>query len=166
MNNEIAIIVAKAKNNVIGVKGQIPWYIPDDLKYFKKVTTGGIVIMGKRTYESIGKPLPNRYNCIISSTIEKPEGIDFVFSSIKDAIETLTNNPKFDSIPIYFIGGSRIYNEGIRYATKLYVTEIDTEFEGDTYFPDIDVSNFNKCIVETHTTNDLTYSFVIYDKIN
>jgi dihydrofolate reductase len=131
----VSIIVAKSKNNIIGDKGKIPWHIPNDLKRFKELTTNNVVIMGRKTYESLPKeykPLPHRMNIIISKDKNYKATNCLVFDNLKKAIRKSGTNKE-----IFIIGGGEIYKEGFKYADKIYLTEVDGEFEGDTYFPNI-----------------------------
>ena len=129
----VSLIVAKSKNNVIGNKGRIPWYIPNDLKRFKELTTNNVVIMGRKTFESLPKeyrPLPNRVNIILSNDKSYNKNCCIVCDNLKTAIKKAGNNKK-----IFIIGGGEVYKEGLKYADRVYVTEVDGEFEGDTYSP-------------------------------
>jgi|688.fasta_scaffold415025_2 dihydrofolate reductase len=124
----INIIAAVSKNNVIGINNSIPWKIKEDMQMFKKLTTNNTIIMGRKTFESIGKPLPNRNNIVITS--KKIDNIT-TFNSLKEAIENTSGE-------IFLIGGSKIYEEGMNYADKLYITLVNKSINGDTYFPFID----------------------------
>ena len=132
MKNSITIIVAYTNNLLIGKDNSIPWHISDDLKRFKKLTTGNVIIMGRKTFESIGsKPLPNRTNIVISSKFNTSNSV----TVYKNLIEAL-NNHKNEKI--FLIGGYSIYKEGLNFASHLEITEIGIGLEGDTYFPKID----------------------------
>lgn len=147
MKNSITIIVAYTSNLIIGKDNSIPWHISNDLKRFKKLTTGNVIIMGRKTFESLGsKPLPNRTNIVISSKLNTSNSV----TVYKNLIEAL-NNHKNEKI--FLIGGYSIYKEGLNFASHLEITEIDISLEGDTYFPNIDwnkwkitktVENFDK----------------------
>lgn len=127
---DIQIIVAIAKNFVIGNEGQIPWHLSEDLKHFKEITTGHPVVMGRRTFESIGRVLPNRMNIMVSSTFTKEvEGLTVV-KSLAEAIDLVGDKT------LMVIGGARMYAEALPLASTLHLTTIDKEFEGDTKFPD------------------------------
>ncbi|MBR3840986.1 MAG: dihydrofolate reductase [Erysipelotrichales bacterium] len=153
----ISLVVAYSKNRVIGINGEMPWYLPEDLKHFKELTLNKIVVMGRRTYESIGHPLPNRINIVVSSTLILNEPNCFTVPSIKDAIAYAGNND------IVFIGGARIYEEALSYVDTMYITEIHQEYEGDTYFPLFDEALFDKHI--TYESNDtIPYSFITYTR--
>lgn len=127
---DIQIIVAIAKNFVIGNEGQIPWHLSEDLKHFKEITTGHPVVMGRRTFESIGRVLPNRMNIMVSSTFDKKvEGLTVV-KSLDEAIALVGDKT------LMVIGGARMYAEALPLASTLHLTTIDKEFIGDTKFPD------------------------------
>ena len=127
---DIQIIVAIAKNFVIGNKGQIPCHLSEDLKHFKEITTGHPVVMGRRTFESIGRVLPNRMNIMVSSTFDKEvEGLAVV-KSLDEAVSLAGDKT------LMVIGGARMYAEALPLASTLHLTTIDKEFSGDTKFPD------------------------------
>ena len=162
MQTMISIIAAVAANNVIGSQNDLPWSLPEDLKRFKKLTTGHTVIMGRRTYESIvarlGKPLPNRKNIVITrnKNYQVLEGVT-VASSLDEALGENGNNDDRDK-KIFIIGGEQVFKEGINKAETMYITEVKNSYEGDTYFPEIDKNKWNREIeVET-----LEYAFVVY----
>lgn len=132
MKNSITVIVAYTSNLLIGKDNSIPWHISDDLKRFKKLTTGNVIIMGRKTFESLGsKPLPNRTNIVISSNLH-PNNLVKVYKNLNGAINDHKNQK------IFLIGGYSIYKEGLNFASHLEITEIDISLEGDTYFPNID----------------------------
>ena len=128
----ISIIAAVSKNGVIGVDNKLPWDLPEDLKRFKEITTGSVVIMGRKTYESIGKALPNRINIVV--TRDKNFFVPGVLSanSLDSALLKAGGNKD-----IFIIGGGEIYKQSMGFADKLYITEVDMEVEGDTTFPTI-----------------------------
>ncbi len=136
---KLAMIVAMANNNVIGLNNDMPWHLPADLQWFKKTTLGSPIIMGRKTYESIGRPLPGRLNIILSR--DKKLNIDgcTVVNSLEDAITTAeeannaSDNPKDE---IFITGGAHLYNKFLEQADTLYLTKIDADLEGDTFFPD------------------------------
>ena len=129
----ISIIVAMTNNRVIGKDNQMPWHLSDDLKNFKKLTLGKTVIMGRLTYDSIGKPLPNRKNIVLSRSL-KDKKVD-VLSNVAEALEVTSAEEE-----VFIIGGQDIYSQTIKKATKLYITMIDSEIKGDKFFPNIDLS--------------------------
>lgn len=130
----IAMIVAKTNNNVIGQDNKLLWNIPEDMRYFKNTTMGKTVVMGRLTYESIGKPLPGRRNIVLSRNKDLwIDGVDVVHD-----VEEIINLSKKEDIMI--IGGDSIYKIFMDYASVLYVTDIEVELDGDAYFPKIDES--------------------------
>lgn len=157
----INLIVATDRNGLIGNKGTIPWKIPNDLKYFKDITIDSTVIMGRKTYQSIGKPLPKRINIVISK--KKVHHSDFISaSSIDEAILKCPLDRK-----IFIIGGSEIYKLFLdkKYVDRIYLTEIDGQFEGDTYFnlpPEWKLDYSNR--VEADDNNDFSQTYKIYKK--
>lgn len=139
----IALIVAKSKNNVIGKDGKIPWSIPGEQQQFKSLTTNNIVIMGRRTYEEIGKPLSNRFNIVISKT-KNYEGDNLTtVSSLEEALKYVENKD------IYIAGGYNVFKEAIPLVDKMYITEINQEIkDGTTFFPDFDINDFEKELID------------------
>lgn len=158
----ISIIVAASTNNVIGRDGDMPWKLSSDLKRFKALTTGHPVIMGRKTFESIGKPLPGRLNIIVTRDHDwefdgvlrvssLPAAIDLGTENIRSIHEQALEDADPEELPreVFIIGGGEIYRQAISLADVLYVTHIDTEIAGDTYFPDIDEAVFGKTHEET-----------------
>ena len=129
----ISLLVAVARNGVIGAAGGMPWHLPEDLKRFKRLTTGHAIVMGRRTFESIGKPLPGRRNLVVSTTLSSSPGVE-VFPSLEDAIHAARAT---DPLP-FVIGGARLYREALPRATDLHVTWVDAPpvERADTFFPD------------------------------
>jgi dihydrofolate reductase len=148
----ISIIAAVSKNGVIGVDNKLPWYIPQDLKRFKELTTNNVVIMGRKTYESIGKPLPNRLNIVVSRNKDLEIDGCLVVDSISKAIKKAGHNKK-----IFIIGGGEIYRKSIKFAEKIYLTRIDTVHEGDTTFPEL-----SEFWVEIDREDHEGFSFLTY----
>jgi len=137
----VAIIAAMTKDRVIGKKGRIPWNIPEDLEHFKNTTSGNTVIMGRKTFESLGKALPNRNNIVISTSMQPIDGKGLgadVCASVKEALERAKSYGK----DIFIIGGSQIYHEFLTIADKMYISYIKKDYEGDTYFPTFDESQW------------------------
>lgn len=125
----ISLIVAYAKNQVIGKDGDMPWHLPADLKNVKELTTGKTIVMGRKTFESIGKPLPNRRNVVLTRSRDfHPEGVDVVHT--KEEVIALGD--------VIIFGGAEIYRQFLDVVDRLYITEIDLETEGDTFFPEWD----------------------------
>lgn len=134
----MAIIAALTKEGVIGKAGKLPWHISDDLKNFRKLTSGNAVVMGRKTFESIGKPLPNRHNIVVSSSLSGVSGID-VCSSLEDALEKAKSYGR----DIFIIGGANLYQAAVPLVDKLYLSHVKKSYEGDTYFPKIDYSQWS-----------------------
>lgn len=152
----INIIVAHDKNHVIGINNKMPWIIKKDLEHFKNLTLNHTVIMGKNTYLSIGHPLDKRENIIVSSTMKDDNLI--ITSSLKEAIKLATNDE------IFIIGGSRLYKEALDIADCLYITLIDHEYEGDTYFPEYNLDDYQLIEKVDLKENNLEYHFLKYQK--
>ena len=160
----LSIIVAKAKNNIIGKDNKLLWHIPDDLRRFKELTTNHNIIMGRKTFESIGRILPNRKHIIFSQNPDfkiENENIEIVHSmlQIQQYIEDENEN--------FVIGGAMIYNLLMPYVTKMYVTEIDKDFEGDTVFPRINTEVWQEVSREDgpkDEENDFKYQYVVYKR--
>ena len=127
---KISLIAAFAEEGVIGKDGKIPWTLKEDLKHFRNKTEGCSVVMGRKTYESIGRPLPNRLNIVMTRNPKRQEGIKEV-SNTKDALKVASSY----SDEIFIIGGEKIYKEFLPLATKMYLTKIDIKVKGDTFFP-------------------------------
>lgn len=149
----ISIISAIGKNNEIGRKNDLLWSLPADMKHFKETTSGHTVIMGQKTFESIGRPLPNRRNIVLTKDKNfKPEGVEIIYSPekiIKISRTLLDKN-------IFIIGGGMIYKLFIEKADKLYITHVDAEFpDADTYFPVIDENIWQKIKSEKHPKDEL-----------
>lgn len=135
----ISIIVAFDKNRAIGFHNELPWHLPADLKHFKKITMGHSIIMGRKTYESIGKPLPGRKSVVVTNNIGYwKEGITVVHS-IEQAIHDCS-----DEKEIFIIGGAQIFRHSLELADRLYLTRIDHQFDGDTWFPELDQEEWKK----------------------
>lgn len=153
----INIVVAIGNNNVIGLENKLPWYYPEDLQYFKKITTGKTVVMGRKTFMSIvsrnGKILPNRKNVVITSDKNfKYENVEVV-NDVDDYIKNITED-------IYIIGGSQIYDIFLPHADRLYITHVKRDYPGDTFFPVIDYSKFD--LIKQDDQGDL--SFCVYQR--
>lgn len=141
----IALIAAVAKNNVIGKNNSLPWHIPEDFAFFKKMTIGKTILMGRRTFESLGKPLPNRKHLVITrqSDYQVPEGVE-VYHTIDAALAAHQDED------IMVIGGGDIYRQVMDQADTLYITHIDAVYEGDTTFPQIDLRTWERVWEEMH----------------
>ena len=158
----LSIIVAKAKNNVIGKENKLLWHLPEDLKKFKELTSGHVIIMGRKTFESLGKVLPDRKHVIFTNNPDfkvNDENVEVVHSMLQ--IQEYIENEEED----FVIGGTMIYNLLMPYVKKMYVTEIDKEFEGDAFFPKISLDVWKEVSREKGTEDDeMKYDFVIYER--
>ena len=161
----LSLIVAKAKNNVIGKDNQLIWHLPEDLKRFKKLTTGHTIIMGRKTFESLGRVLPNRHHIVLCNdanmkiddeNVEILEDISLLDKYIKDEEEN------------FVIGGATMYRLLMPYCTKMYITEINQEFDGDVSFPEINMSEWKVTEREKglrDEKNPFDYEYVTYERI-
>jgi len=158
----ISIIAAVSKNRVIGNENRLPWHLTEDLKHFKQITMGKPIIMGRKTYGSIGKPLPGRHNIIVTrDNTFYAEGCTVVHS-LKDAIDA--GNPAEE---VMIIGGANIYEQALPLAHRLYLTLIHKEFEGDTFFPEWNEKEWNEIQrydITTDETGSFNYSFVTLER--
>ena len=137
----LSIVVAMNQDRVIGKDGGLPWHIPEDLKHFREVTTGHAIIMGRVTHDSIGRPLPNRHNIVISRRMNAQfAGCDTV-DTLEGAIKLARRQG--DTEPM-IIGGASIYTLALPLCTRIYMTEVDMQVDGDTFFPEIDLSEWRE----------------------
>ena len=151
---KLTIVVATAKNNTIGCANKLLWHISEDLKHFKNITTGGCIVMGRKTFESIGRKLPNRRNVVISRNKDLTiEGCE-IFSSIDDMMENLK-----DVNEVFIIGGGEIYAQTLPICDKIELTVVDKDYEGDTVFPVINYDEWDVVSEENHKTDAFEYSF-------
>lgn len=154
----IGLIVACAKNRVIGNDGVIPWRIKDEQKRFKELTMGNIVVMGRRSYEEIGKPLPGRMTIVISATKRFEAENCTTAASLKEALKIAGDRD------VYISGGARLYREALPLVEKMYVTEIDLEVEGDTFFPEFNENDFVKT-VDKRVEGEIPYTYITYTRL-
>jgi dihydrofolate reductase len=161
----ISCIVARSKNNVIGKDNEIPWYLPADLQYFKKITLGHHVLMGRNCYVSIGRPLPKRTNVIITRDPFFISSNCLVARSIDEALRLAYENGETEA---FIIGGGQIYEQTKDLWDRLYLTEVDIETEGDVFFPDTDLENdwqlISESIHERDEKNEFNYIFRVYER--
>lgn len=165
---KLALIVAVAQNRVIGRDNKLPWYLPNDLKYFKQTTLGKPVIMGRKTYESIGKPLPGRTNIVITrQTDYRPEGVKVV-GTVEDAIKVAESVCLIDGQDEAMVmGGAEIYGLTLPHCERLYLTEVHADVEGDAWFPEYEKSEWKEVTREDFKAegpNPFDYSFVVYER--
>ena len=158
----ITVIAAVAENNALGKENQLLWHLPDDFKRFKTLTSGHYIIMGRKTFESFPKPLPNRTHVIISRQANyQPEGC-IVVNSLEQAIAVC---PKTEEV--FIIGGGEIYRQSIAVADKLDLTKVHATFEADTHFPEIDLSQWQLVFEEYHPKDerhDFDFTFQTYSR--
>ncbi len=169
-----ALIVAMASNQTIGIDNTLPWHLPNDLKYFKQVTMAKPIIMGRKTYESIGRPLPGRTNIVITrQTDYQAEGIVIV-NSLQQALDK-AEDISFVSghEEVMVIGGAEIYQQALAQADRLYITHVHSDIDGDAFFPKLEWNDWQESKREEHSAdpagdeqkNPYDYSFVVYDRL-
>lgn len=161
----ISLILAMADNGTIGHNNALPWHLPNDLKFFKNSTLGKPIIMGRKTYESIGKPLPGRENIIISRSLNRNDipGC-VVFNTLQEAIDDI--NHRYDQVEIMIMGGAQIYQASLPFMDRLYLTHVHAEVEGDTQMPAFDFTDAKLIFEEKHQKDDKNrydYTFEIWD---
>lgn len=157
----ISLLVAHDLNRVIGIDNKMPWHIPEELGYFKKVTMGKSVVMGRKTFESIGRPLPGRLNIIVT----RNEGYSANGVEVVHNLDSAVERGKQFSDEVVIIGGAEIFNLSMEIADRLYITVIRNEYEGDTFFPEYgDDWKLVSESEEQHTKEGITYTYLIYDK--
>lgn len=149
---KIYIIAALASNNVIGANNQLPWHLPEDLRWFKALTINKTIIMGRKTYESINKPLPQRTNIVLSTNPKLTIPGVTVFPSLTKALHQLSATPE-----VFIIGGARLYQAAMELADQMFLTRIEQEFAGDTFFPEIDNTTWLEISKQPHESNGLKY---------
>lgn len=152
---KLSIIAAVDMARVIGVRGELPWHLPNDLKRFKRLTMGKPIIMGRKTFESIGRPLPGRQNIVLTKNIDfSVDGIE-CYSSLVSALRTLENEEE-----VFVIGGGMIYKEALSRVSTIYLTEVMTLLDGDAYFPNFDLSEWKEVSSELCDSDaDHLYSY-------
>ncbi len=161
----ISIIVAVAEENVIGKNNQLLWHLPADLRHFKELTTNQVVIMGRKTFESIGKLLPNRISIIISRNKNFFVNGAIIVDSVEKSLSEALN---FQGREIFIIGGAEIYSQTLHLANKIYLTKVNANFDGDSFFPKIENSEWKiieRVDYQADEKNIFSYSFIIYEKI-
>ena len=157
----VSIVVAISENNAIGKNNQLLWYLPADLKHFKNITTGHTVIMGRKTYESVGKPLPNRRNIIITRQDITIEGCEVV-KSIEDALALCASEEE-----VFIVGGAEIYRQSMHLTNRIYLTVVHQKFDADSFFPEIHYDEWLETEQEDHEPdekNKLPYSFITLER--
>ena len=162
---DIALIVAVAENGVIGRDGGLPWRLSGDLRYFKSVTMGKPIIMGRKTYQSIGRPLPGRPNIVVSRNPDfAADGID-VLATLSGAVSQAATLPGDEAM---IIGGAALYADALPIATRIYLTEVHADVEGDVRFPAVDRAEWTEISRERHPVSEkdeFEHSFVVLERV-
>ncbi len=157
--DNISLIAVIGKNNELGKDNKLIWYLPDDLKYFKKVTLNHKIVMGYKTFLSIGKVLPKRKNIILTrKDIEIPGAV--IYHDIESMIKS-----EFNDEEIFIIGGSSLYEAFMDLASNMYLTEVQEEKEADVYFPEFDKSEWEKEVIDKDEENGVQYEHVLYKRL-
>ncbi|MFD2871107.1 dihydrofolate reductase [Mucilaginibacter ximonensis] len=157
----ISIVVAISENHAIGKDNQLLWHLPKDLKHFKEITTGGTVIMGRKTYDSVGKPLPNRRNIIITRQQIEIAGCE-VANSLQAALDLCRDHKE-----VFIVGGAEIYKQAMPLTDRIYLTIVHENFEGDTYFPEIKPDTWKETERTDHEAdekNAFPFSFITLER--
>jgi dihydrofolate reductase len=154
----ITLIAACSKNRVIGGDGKLLWYLPEDLKRFKSLTTGNPIVMGRKTYESIGKALPGRLNIILTKNRDFKADNCLIYNNIYDMLEI------YQQSNLFVIGGGEMYNMFLPHAKKIELTLIDKDFEGDTFFPELG-SDWIESNVEINSNGEFEYKYITYQNL-
>ena len=153
----VTIVVAISENNAIGKDNQLLWYLPADLKHFKDITTGGTIIMGRKTYDSIGKPLPNRRNIVITRKTDlEITGVEVV-NSLQEALSLCTQEQE-----VFIIGGAEIYKHALAVTNRIYLTTVHQSYEADAFFPELNNNEWEEIHQEYHEAdekNSVAYTF-------
>lgn len=155
----LSLIAAMATNRVIGINNALPWRLPADLQHFKRLTLGHHILMGRKTWESLGRPLPGRTSVIITRNRAFTAAGCLVAGSPEEAIAACAGDKE-----IFFIGGADLYRQALALADRLYLTEIRRDFAGDAWFPEFDRGVWRETERRREVTDGLEYDFVIYDK--
>ncbi|HWV69578.1 dihydrofolate reductase [Chitinophaga sp.] len=161
----ISIIVAASENNVIGINNMLPWRLPTDLKYFKSTTLGKPIVMGRKTFESLGKPLPGRPNIVITRQSDfRPEGA-YVVGSVEEGIEKAKS---FGGDELFITGGSQIFEQAWPLVERIYLTRVYAVVQGDAFFPQLDGAEFELVTDERHEAdekNQYSFSFQVWERV-
>lgn len=157
----ISLVVAMSRNRVIGVNNQLPWRLPEDLKYFRTITWGKPIVMGRRTHESIGRPLPGRHNIVVTRNRDYPATGCAVVDSLDAAWKAA------DSAEVMVIGGAEVFAQTLPQAERLYLTLVDADFEGDTFFPEYDPDQWQeleRCCHSQCANNPYRYCYLTLER--
>ncbi len=158
----ISLVVAASINNVIGSDGGLPWHLPDDLRHFKRLTTGKPVVMGRRTFESIGRPLPDRRNIVMTRDPDYAAAGCEVVSSVSEALDLVGHAEE-----VMVIGGGQVYRDFLARADRIYLTRVRANVEGDTYFPEIDAAGWQLVSSEHHAADakhDYAFDLMVFER--
>ncbi|MBV8253201.1 MAG: dihydrofolate reductase [Chitinophaga sp.] len=161
----VSIIVAASENNAIGINGQLPWRIADDMKYFKDTTTGKPIVMGRKTFESLGKPLPNRPNIVITRQMDYAPVGTIVVDSLQAGLDRAKT---YDVQEVFITGGGEIFEQAMDITDRIYMTRVYAVVPGDAFFPEIDGNKWELVSDERHEAderNQYPFSFQIWEKI-
>jgi dihydrofolate reductase len=157
----VSAVVAISQNHAIGKDNKLLWHLPKDLKHFKEITTGGTVIMGRKTYDSVGRPLPNRRNIIITRQQVEITGCEVV-NSVEAALDLCR-----DEAEVFIVGGAEIYKLAMPLTDRIYLTIVHADFEADTYFPEIKADTWKETARQDHEAdekNPLPFSFITLER--
>ncbi len=164
----ISLVVARARDGAIGRNGALPWRISEDLKYFKRLTVGKPVVMGRKTWDSIGRPLPGRHNIVVTRNPDwQAEGATAV-PNLAEAIAAAGLDPKVRAAEIMIIGGGEIYRQALLFADRVYLTEVDIDVpDADAHFPQLDATQWREVARETHEAQGDTpgFAFVTLERV-
>ena len=157
----LSIIVALAKNRAIGINNTLPWHLPEDLKRFKQLTMGHHIIMGRKTYESLGRLLPGRQTVIVTRNLDYQVAGALVVHSLQEAMQVSETDSE-----AFVIGGAELYQQAIGLADKLYLTQIDQTFAGDAFFPEFDMREWRLLEQQIHTSEGgLPFQYLSYQRV-
>lgn len=160
----ISLIVAKSQNNVIGINNKLPWHLKDDLQNFKKLTMGHHILMGRKTFESIGRPLPGRMSLVVSSSFRANEESVLWFNSLFRAIKQAERSGETE---LFIIGGEQIYKSALSLVDRIYLTEVKAQLSGDAFFPVLSTKNWKLVSEQSfnkNSDNDFDFSIQILDR--
>jgi dihydrofolate reductase len=164
MKPRVSLIVAMTRNRTIGINNTLPWHLPADLKHFKSLTMGHHIVMGRKTYESIGRPLPGRTSVVVSRNVHySPTGV-ILARSLEAAISACG-----DETEIFVIGGAELYRQAINLADRIYLTEIEADIQGDAHFTELDGKLWQETGRISHAPDEKNlycYHFVVYDRMH
>nr|AIA11407.1 Dihydrofolate reductase [uncultured bacterium] len=158
-------IVAAAQNGVIGTEGGLPWNIPEDMKFFKDKTKGHAMIMGRKTFESVGHPLPNRLNVVITRQTDFNANGATVVSSLDEAIEVCKQQTAKYGDEVFIIGGGEIYRQSMHIVDRIYLTRIYQDYDGDARYPEVDLDEFKE-VSRQERTEPVPFTFLVFERKN